>query len=156
MNSDVEAKSALPPIRHIGVVVKDVEQAVAYYASVFGIGQFRISELNLPECMLYGKPAPSRFKVAMARMEPVEVELIQVLEGGQLHAEFLRTNGEGLHHLGIHVGDFDTHDRLVTEMQKQGVGILLSTRDHRLAATYLDTRANGGIILEIYHSEGVE
>ena len=42
-------------------------------------------------------------RLAVNRSGPVEVELIQVLEGDTAHSEHLRAHGEGLHHVRFRV-----------------------------------------------------
>ena len=89
-------------------------------------------------------------------MGSVELELIQVLEGAELHAEFLRTKGEGLHHIGIRIDDFDIYDRLVTTLHNRGLKPLLTSKGSFSDAVYFDTRAIGGVIFELYHREARE
>ncbi len=153
MKENIEANLEFPPTTHLGIVVKDIEKTVEYYTSMFDIGPLTIHELSLPKCMLYGKPAPSRFKVSRAKMGSVELELIQVLEGAELHAEFLRTKGEGLHHTGIRFDDFDTYDRLVTALYNRGLKSLLTSKEPGLDIVYFDTRTAGGVIFELYYIE---
>ena len=154
MEKEAEVKVVLPPVSQIGIVVKDVEKTAEYYFSMFGIGPFTIQEASMEGSVSYGKPAPVKMKVAFAQMGPVEIELIQPLEGGELYTEFLRSKGEGLHHLGIDVGDFDTYDRILAELDNRGIKPLLSYRGRRLDFAYLNTQVIGGVILELLHREG--
>ena len=48
---------------------------------------------------------PFSYRVAFAVLGPIEMELIEVLEGNTIHADFLNTRGEGIHHIGFRVAD---------------------------------------------------
>ena len=87
---------------------------------------------------------------------PVEIELIQPLDGGEFYSEFLREKGEGLHHLGIYIADFKIYDTVLAELDNRGIRSLFSYKGRRLAFTYLDTQVVGGVILELIHVEGRE
>ena len=154
MEKEAEVKVVLPPVSQIGIVVKDIEKTAEYYTSMFGIGPFTVYDTGLPGAVSYGKPAPVKMKIALAQTGLIEIELIQPLEGGELYTEFLRNKGEGLHHLGIHVGDFETYDGLLAKLGNQGIKSPLSYRGRRLAFAYLDTQVIGGVILELIHLEG--
>ena len=141
----------LPPIRHVGIVVNDAEKTAGYYSSVFGIGPFNIQEFEYRNVIFQGKPTTGKLKIAMAQMGPIEIELIQVLKGGEYYTEFLRQKGGGLHHLGIYIDDFDTYDKLLKGLTDKGVEPVLNHRGRRSAFAYLDTQAVDGVILELFH-----
>lgn len=95
----------LGPIDQIAYVVHDLERALPRYAALFG--PFEVSEAALTGCTIRGRPGDCRLKLAVSRRGPVEVELIEVLEGETTHVEHLRTRGEGLHHVRFRVADLD-------------------------------------------------
>jgi 4-hydroxyphenylpyruvate dioxygenase-like putative hemolysin len=82
----------------------------------------------------------------------VELELIQPLEGESLHTDFLETYGEGLHHLGFNVVNYDVvFERFLQEGFKplmRAESYVAAYKGH-LKACYFDTRRIGGIIFEI-------
>lgn len=153
MKKKTETKVTLPPISQVGIVVKDAAKTAEYYSSAFGIGPFNIQDFELRGVLFYDKPVTAKLRIAMAQMGPVQIELIQALEGGEYYTEFIRQKGEGLHHLGIQVDDFDTYDRLLADLTNQGIGVVLSRRGRRQAFAYLDTQDVGGVILELIHLE---
>ena len=153
MEREAEAKVKLPPVRQVGIVVENIEKTAKYYSSMFGIGPFTIYDNDLPRAVSNGKPAPVRMKTAFAQMGPIQIELIQPIEGGEVYTEFLQNKGEGLHHLGIYVDDFETYDRLLAELNNLGIKSLLSYRGRRIGFAYLDTQVIGGVMLELIHRE---
>jgi len=153
MEEKNKKKVMLPPISQVGIVVKDVAKTAEYYSSVLGIGPFDIQDFELRGVVFHGEPVTAKLRIGMAQMGPLQIELIQPLEGGEYYAEFIRQKGEGLHHLGIEIDDFDTYDKVLAELTNQGVGVSLSRRGRRQAFAYLDTETVGGVILELIHME---
>jgi methylmalonyl-CoA/ethylmalonyl-CoA epimerase len=152
MGKKTEEKLVLPPVDQLGIVVKDAEKTAKHYSSLFSMGPFRVYDVSIDKSILYDKPAaPSKVKIAIAQMGPIEIELIQVLEGGEVYSDFLRNQREGIHHLGIHINDFDDYERLVAEFPNQGISPFFSYKGSRLCFTYLHTQNIGGVILELIH-----
>ena len=71
----------LPPVEQIGFVVKDIDKAVEYYSSTFGWGPFQIFEHEMKGVIFRGEPSDCHLKIAFTHSGPIEIELIQVLEG---------------------------------------------------------------------------
>ena len=148
----LRAKLNLPPVSQIGVVVRDMDKAIEFYSSVFGIGPFNVYEL-VPEKYWYmGEPSHLKVLVALSRWGEIELELVQPIEGKSVHKDFLETHGEGLQHLGFVVTDYDEiFDRFI----KAGFAPLLrvetyvAKNKYYLKACYFDTRKVGGVIFEI-------
>jgi len=152
MGKKTAGKVVLPPVDQVGIVVKDAEKTAEHYSSMFGIGPFAIYGISIDKGMLCDKrAAPSRMKIAIAQMGPIEIELIQVLEGGEVYSDFIHSQGEGLHHLGIHIDDIDDYERLLAEFSNQGIKPVFSYKGRRLCCAYLDTQDIGGVMLELIY-----
>ncbi len=73
----------LPKLGQVGVVVKDIQKAVKYYPSVFGIGPFNIYDIDPQRTWLKGKEVrPSKVRLAMADLGQVKLERLQAHRGG--------------------------------------------------------------------------
>ena len=142
---DVKQQLKLPEVSQIGVVVEDLDRAVAFYQSVFGMGPFRIQEAEAPNVWDRGKEKRIKARLGFTNLGQVEIEFIHILEGDSVHLEFLREHGEGLHHLGFKVKDFQAKLELAKAM---GFEVLQTGPLGRFYA-YLDTRRCGGIIVEL-------
>jgi methylmalonyl-CoA/ethylmalonyl-CoA epimerase len=134
----------LPPIEQIGIVVNDVDRTIEYYGSVFGLGPFDVREVELKGFTYKHRQCDCRLKVAFARSGPVEIELIQVLEGETPHGDFLREKGEGLQHLRFMVDDCAG---MLAELAKEGIEPVW----HRGVPVfaYLNTDKVGGVVFEL-------
>ena len=147
-----EGKVKLPALGHIGVVVKDMDKAMEYYSSTYGIGPWRVVEVDYPEVVVRDKKYPWKVKVAFADLGPVELELLQVISGRSIHSEFLDEGREGLHHLGFHVAK-EEKERIIARLAEEGIGVIqgATSRVHGGSYAYLDTDKTGGIIIELVH-----
>ena len=142
---EVKQQLQLPGVGQIGVVVEDIDRAIAFYESAFGLGPWDIREVGAPNVWDRGQEKPIKARLAFTNVGQVEVELIQILEGDSLHLAFLREHGEGLHHLGFFVKDFQAK---LEQAKAMGFEVL-QVDPFGQAYAYLDTRQPGGIIFEL-------
>ena len=136
---------ALPQQLHIGVVVKDLDKTIQRLSSTFGIGPWDIKERRYPEAQVVVGKGPFSYRVAFAALGSIELELIEVLEGSTIHADFLNTRGEGIHHIGFRVSDLQ---RTVTTLQQQGIDVLQSAFREGSRYVYMEPTEPGGIMFE--------
>ena len=138
----------LPPVEQIGIVVHDMDRAIDFYTSVFGWGPFQIQDFGEMEYDFRGQPVKATVKAAFAKSGPLEIELIQILEGETPHTEFLREKGEGLHHLRFRVDDLDG---VLAELAKDGIKPVWGKKmpEFGISFAYLDTAQAGGVMVEL-------
>ena len=142
-----ESSVLLPPVSQIGLVVRDLEKTVAFYHSTFGIGPFSIvPEVKFDGVILRGQPTNSKIKVAFADSGPLQIELIQPIEGENIYTEFLQAGNEGLHHLGFEVDDFEG---MLAKFKSRGIEPIFWHNMGFMAFAYLDTGKIGGVIVEL-------
>jgi 4-hydroxyphenylpyruvate dioxygenase-like putative hemolysin len=153
MTEQQESRVKLPPVDQIGIVVKDMDRAIEYYQSTFGWGPFSVMELELKGFTYRGKTGDCRLKLAMGKSGPMEIELIQVLEGETPHTEFLREKGEGIQHLRCCVDDLDS---ILAELAKDGIEPVFhhSFPEMGIAFAYLNSDKIGGVMLELLQIKG--
>ena len=138
----------LPPMEQIGIVVEDIDRAIEYYSSVFGWGPFEVMDSGSIPYTLRGQVNKAHLKLAFARSGPLEIELIQVLEGETPHTESLKQRGEGIHHLRFHVDDLDS---MLVELAKDGIKPVWEHKFPQLGISfaYLDSDQIGGVMFEL-------
>ncbi|MBI4830427.1 MAG: VOC family protein, partial [Candidatus Lindowbacteria bacterium] len=96
--SDKLKGSIFNRIDQVGIVVRDVDECVRSYEKIFGEGAFVTVEGEEPATLADGREVAIKGKLAFAQLGPVQIELIEIKEGPSIHVDFLRTNGEGIHH----------------------------------------------------------
>ncbi len=141
----------LPPVEQIGIAVRDVDQAVAFFTATFGWGPFKIRDSEMKGVMYDGRIGDCRLKMAFARSGDVEIELIQVLEGETPHSDFLRRHGEGMQHLRFRVDDCDG---MMAALARGGVEPLWSQKFPGVAAfAYMKTDKTSGLMVELFEKK---
>ncbi len=142
----METKTQSWKVRQVGVVVRDMDQAIKRLESL-GIGPFESMALPPDREEWYrGQPAKVKVKISMAQLGDVQLELIEPLDEKSPHREFLDSKGEGIQHIMFSVKDFD---RETARLTKEGAVELLRAKfpgGPELA--YLDLNV-GGIIVEL-------
>lgn len=134
----------------IGFVVKDAKKVAGNFSKL-GIGPFIKEVYPGIDATVHGKPAKYKLLAFTANIGPVELEICQVLEGRPIHQEFLETRGEGVHHIGMYVEDFDKE---VARWKKHGMRILQQSRlpppyPPEGGYAFIDTEKLTGVILEL-------
>ena len=151
MENKVIGKMKLPPLSQVGVVVKDLDKAMDYYSSVFGMGPWRVVEVDAPEVRLRDETYAWKGRIAFTQLGPVEFELIQTIKGRSIHSEFLDEGREGLHHLGFRVTG-EEKSYIIAQLAKGGIGVTQGGESfHGGSYAYLDTQKIGGVIFEFIY-----
>ena len=148
MTSGEQEKIPIPECWHIGIVVKDIEKFIDFYSKAFGWGAWERFTADFPNAIVRGKPGWYKGKRVYVQLGGVGLEIGEPGEGDSVQKEFLRTKGEGLHHLAFYVDDIEKE---VARLEKLGIGILQAAKneDGSYAYVYLDTEEIGNIIVEL-------
>lgn len=146
MRADGSGALGLGPIDQVAYVVADLERALPRYEALFG--PFEVGTSPLPGCTIRGREADCVLRLAVNRSGPVEIELIQVLEGDTPHAEHLRAHGEGLHHVRFRVERLEPK---LAELEAAGYRTVLRKRfGPTVAFAYVETPAElGSSLIEL-------
>jgi catechol 2,3-dioxygenase-like lactoylglutathione lyase family enzyme len=132
-------------LNQIGIAVKDMDKAIKFYEEVMDIGPFQVIERPEEECILRGEPSKFKLKTGFARVEGVQYELIQVMEGKSAHSEFLESGKEGVHHFGFYV---DNLEEEIEKCAQNNIGILAQGDNMGVKWAYMDSAAACGTIQE--------
>jgi methylmalonyl-CoA epimerase len=92
-----DEKVLLRRVSHIGIVVKDVYEALSAFDTLFEFVR-DVHVETLPE---------QGVKVAIVPLEGADIEFIQPVQPGTGVARFLEHRGEGLHHIALQVEDIE-------------------------------------------------
>ena len=89
---------------HIGMAVYDVDVAMRRFTDLLGLHDWsRVVFEGTADC--HGVCQPVGSIIAVAKMGPVFLELVQPTHGQWTPSEFLEKSGEGVYHLGFRVPD---------------------------------------------------
>ena len=148
MEDNITGKVKLPPVAHVGMVVKDIDAVIEFYSSTFGIGPWRRGQREYTGLTVRGKNYPAKTRAAWASLGPITLELFELREGRTLHSEFLDKGREGLHHLGFSVSR-EEKEQIIAELDKLGIGVAQSFQTESGGHAFLDTEKMGGVFFEL-------
>lgn len=124
---------------HIGIAVKNLEEAVRFYRDVLGLELEGVEEV--PE---------ENVKVAMFRVGETHIELLQGTTQESAISKFIEKKGEGIHHIAIRVDDVD---KSVEDLKSKGATLvydkskLVSKGSRKI--NFIHPKSAGGVLLEL-------
>jgi methylmalonyl-CoA/ethylmalonyl-CoA epimerase len=132
----------LEKLDHIGIAVKDLDQAMKLYREAFGIEPDLVYESSY-----------TKAKIAFFPVGEVRIELIQPLDPESVVGKFLEKRGEGIHHISYHVKDVD---RSLAELEKKGVQLIdkksRKVRENERVA-FLHPKSTNGVLVELIQED---
>jgi methylmalonyl-CoA/ethylmalonyl-CoA epimerase len=150
MTGPVEALAGRP-VGQVGIIVRDLEQALERYSALWGLGPwacFLYGPATVPTLTYRGEPGRYSMRIALAGQNP-QVELLESLEGPSIYEEWLESRPEGLHHVGVYV---ESLERAVDSMTAAGYDLIQSGYGYGLDGdggyAYFDTERDFGVIVE--------
>jgi len=132
----------LEKFHHIGMVVRDLDHALALYQGVYGI----------EPSLIYESPS-ARAKIAFLPIGEFRVELIQPLDAESAAGKFLGKRGEGIHHLAFEVEDIDA---CLSELGEKGIQLIdkesrVVRENERVA--FLNPKSTHGVLTELIQED---
>jgi len=137
-------KLQLSTVDQVSIAVKDIDKVVESWSSMFGIGPWTYTDIGGTDA----KGRPWKARLAFAYLGPLQIELVQPVEGRIFQSRFLDTFGEGLHHLGFYVDDVDGE---ASNRVARGAKLLLTGPGN---FAYLESGGPGGVIFELMRRAG--
>jgi methylmalonyl-CoA/ethylmalonyl-CoA epimerase len=139
---------ALPPLCHVGIVVRDMAAAAISFESRWGVSTVRVFDLDCADATFRGNPTRLRARYGFLATGASEIELIQPLDDApNPYNEFLSEHGEGVHHLAYIVDSIATHtDHLSRELSTADGVVLDAALPMGGRFVYLEDLAYGPVI----------
>jgi len=141
-------------IKQLGIIVEDTEETAKNYWELLGVGPWILIDFKPPhltDCTLHGIDVNDDInlhtKAAIAQMGELQIELLQPVKGPSTYMEFLKTRGQGIHHVSF--DRLEDHDELISGLRSMGIEVESSgLLGGALTFTYLDTQKDLGTIFE--------
>jgi catechol 2,3-dioxygenase-like lactoylglutathione lyase family enzyme len=147
---DIVQRLDLPAVGQMGYIVPDLEEAVAFCRDAFGIRPWVLTDVKPEPCIQRGEQIHTSWKMGFAFAGPVQIELIQVMEGETFHLDHIRESRKGPHHLGFMVSDLEKRLKKCGDM---GIDVIqqgkIKESGFNVDFAYLDTVEKAGIVLEL-------
>lgn len=125
-------------VDHIGIAVKDLEEALKLYRDILQLEVTGVEEV--PD---------QKVKVAFIPVGESKVELLEPTTDDSPVAKFIAKRGEGIHHITFRV---DNLEKALKEAKAAGIRLIDETP--RLGAggakiAFLHPKSTGGVLLEL-------
>jgi len=125
-------------VDHVGVAVKDLDEAIHVYRDILGFNLEGVHTMN--ERML---------KIAFFSLGESRIELLQPLSPDSTVAKFLETRGEGIQHLAVKVKNVEA---TLEEFKRKGV-VLIDEKPRTGALgnkmAFVHPKSTRGVLLEL-------
>lgn len=149
-------KPELKQLLQIGIIVRDVDRAVAYYENVLGMGPWEVSYMRgdqppTEDLTINGKRETGIVsKLAFSHAYGIEIELIEPIADSAFK-RWLDTHGPGIHHIAAVT---DTPYETLLDSYRQSTGRDPWIRGQGIGGlmdySFLDLREETGLIVECY------
>ncbi|WP_027371261.1 methylmalonyl-CoA epimerase [Desulfovermiculus halophilus] len=87
----------LQKIDHLGIAVKSLDEAIAYYEKALGLSCEKVEEVET-----------QKVRTAFFQVGDTHIELLEPTSEESPIAKFLAKNGEGIHHVAFATDDIDS------------------------------------------------
>ena len=130
-------------VDHIGVAVKDLQKALAFWENSLGIPCVGVEEV-----------AEQKVRTAFLPVGDTEIELLEPTSDESPVAKFLEKKGEGIHHIALRVENLEA---ALEDLKAQGVQLIdekprYGAGGARIA--FVHPKATGGVLLELSERGG--
>lgn len=125
-------------IEHIGIAVKSLDEAVAFYEKAFGL-----------ECYAIEEVAEQKVKTAFFMVGQTKIELLESTDPEGPVGKFIEKKGEGVHHVAFAVEDLA--GKLIS-IQDAGVKVIDKTPRkgaEGLNIGFLHPKSTFGVLTEL-------
>ena len=126
----------LRKIHHVGIVVRNLEEAFAFYRDTLGLPVHKTAVVE-----------DQGVKAALLTIGNSEIELLEPINANGGVAKFLERRGEGLHHICFETDDVAAE---LAATKAKGIDVIDQTPRKGLAGMicFLHPRANHGVLVE--------
>lgn len=100
-------------IEHIGIAVKNIEEAIDYYENTLGLKCYAIEEVK-----------DQKVKTAFFRVGQTKVELLESTDPEGPIGKFVEKRGQGIHHMAFAVNNIE---KSLEEAEAKGVKLIDKT-----------------------------
>jgi len=125
-------------LEHIGLAVKNLEEAIRYYEEVLGLQCYRIEEVE-----------DQKVKTAFFKVGETKVELLESTDAEGPVGKFIAKRGEGVHHVAFAVQDVPA---ALEEAKSKGVELIDSVPREGaegLQIAFLHPKSTHGVLTEL-------
>lgn len=125
-------------IEHIGIAVKNLEDSIMFYESVFGLKCYAVEEVK-----------DQKVKTAFFKLGETKIELLESTDEEGPISRFIEKRGEGIHHIAFAVENIEESLK-----EAEAKGVRLIDQESRAGAEglhigFLHPKSTFGVLTEL-------
>lgn len=124
-------------IEHIGIAVKNLDEAINYYENILGMKCYAVEEVT-----------DQKVKTAFFMVGQTKIELLESTADDGPIAKFIEKKGEGIHHLAFNVDDVEESLKNVEEKGIQLIDKAPRKGAEGLSIGFLHPKSTYGVLTE--------
>lgn len=125
-------------IEHIGIAVKDINQADQLFEKLFGMPAYKLEAVE-----------SEGVKTSFFKVGPNKIELLEATHSNSPIAKFIEKRGEGIHHIAFDVDDIESE---ISRLKGEGFQMINETpksgADNKLIA-FIHPKSTAGVLIEL-------
>jgi methylmalonyl-CoA/ethylmalonyl-CoA epimerase len=125
-------------IEHIGIAVKNLDEAVRLYESILGTPCYAVEEV-----------AEQKVRTAFFQVGQTKIELLESTAPDGPIGRFIEKRGEGVHHIAVAVDDVGEALREAGEKGIQLIDPVARKGAEGLRIAFLHPKSTRGVLLEV-------
>jgi methylmalonyl-CoA/ethylmalonyl-CoA epimerase len=125
-------------IEHLGIAVKNIEEANAIYKALLGVGSYKTEQV-----------VSENVNTSFFRVGESKIELLEGTSPDSAISKFIEKKGEGIHHIAFDVDDIEAE---MENLKKQGFTLLSDKpkqgADNKLIC-FVHPKSANGVLIEL-------
>ena len=128
----------LTHIEHIGIAVKNLDDAVKFYEEIFGLKCYAVEEVK-----------DQKAKTAFFKIGETKIELLETTDPKGPIGKFIEKKGEGIHHIAFAAENLDQSLRELKEKQVKLIDETPRKGAEGLNIAFINPKSTFGVLTEI-------
>ena len=134
----------LTHIEHIGIAVKNLDEAIKFYVNVLGL-----------KCYAIEKVEDQKVKTAFFQIGQTKIELLESTSSDGPIGKFIEKRGEGIHHIAFATSDLQN---TLNELKNKEIK-LIDTKPRKgaedLNIAFLHPKSTFGVLIELSENKDI-
>ena len=128
----------LKKIHHVAVAVDNLDEAAKFYQNVLGLDLAGVEVVSA-----------QKTKVGFFKIGGSNIELVQPAEPDSPLDKFLKTKGQGIHHLCFEVDDIEAEIKLLLEKGATMIDHEPRPGAHNSRVAFIHPKSSSGVLIEL-------
>jgi methylmalonyl-CoA/ethylmalonyl-CoA epimerase len=125
-------------LEHIGIAVKNIDQANKLFANLLGREHYKIESVE-----------SEGVRTSFFEISGVKIELLEATHDDSPIAKFIEKRGEGIHHLAFEVNDIKESIKAYEEKGFQMINAEPKKGADNKMICFLHPKSSGGVLVEL-------